>query len=167
MRPERPRGRFGGDAATRSSAEARAAERWFRFLAEASSVLADWCVVDVLEADGEVRRVATAHADPRKKALVRELTRFPPDPEKEAGVPHVLRTGQAALFPEVTLETLRQVAQDEDHLRLNVELGSRSALWRRFRCGSGVRGVRSARREARRTGWYRRARNGERRPHAT
>ncbi len=41
---------------------------------------ADWCAVDLVEADGSVRRVAVVHADPAKLELARELERrYPSD----------------------------------------------------------------------------------------
>ena len=71
-----------------------------RFLADASATLAeltdyestlqkvaslavpsfaDWCAVDMLEADGSMRRLAVTHADPAKVQLARELfRRYPP-----------------------------------------------------------------------------------------
>ncbi|HTE18098.1 MAG TPA: response regulator, partial [Armatimonadota bacterium] len=61
------------------------------------SYMADWCVVDVLELNGTARR-ATAHADPAKAAVVRELQRLQghQDPLWKAG--HVARNGEARLY---------------------------------------------------------------------
>ena len=100
--------------ATRAAVEAeqaarRAAEEAHRslaFLAEASATLgssldyertlarvvdlavprlADWCAVFVAAADGSIRRLALAHADPERVELVRRLLdRYPPDPDAPA-----------------------------------------------------------------------------------
>ena len=72
----------------------RESEAALRFLAEASGTLAavvdyastlrkvarlavpffaDWCVVDMVEPDGSLRRLAVAHADPEKVQLADEL----------------------------------------------------------------------------------------------
>jgi PAS domain S-box-containing protein len=41
--------------------------------------LGDWCVVDVVEEDGSLRRAAAVHADPSRAALLEELgRRYPP-----------------------------------------------------------------------------------------
>ncbi len=115
-------------------------DRRLAFLAEASNVLAssldyattlesvarlmvpavaDLCVVDMVEDDGTIRRLAAAVADPAKEALARELQRrYPVDPARPRGVPTVLRTGQPVLHVEVTAELLEAVAQDADHLAL-------------------------------------------------
>ncbi|QIN82969.1 PAS domain S-box protein [Rubrobacter tropicus] len=64
--------------------------------------LADWCVVDVLDEEGGINNVATAHRDPEKAALARRWReRYPPDPEAKRGAPQVLRTGRPELVPEI------------------------------------------------------------------
>lgn len=65
--------------------------------------LADWCVVDVVEADGTVNRVAVVHEDPAKVEWAREMeARFPVDLSAPSGVGRVIRTGQSEIFPEIT-----------------------------------------------------------------
>src|SRR3954447_21806626 len=44
----------------------------------AVSGFADWCVIDLATEDGRIERVAAAHADPDRQALVEELKRYPP-----------------------------------------------------------------------------------------
>jgi PAS domain S-box-containing protein len=88
--------------------ERRRAEEAQRFLAEASDMLAssldyretlssvarlvvptlaDWCVVDVLDENGSLERLAVEHPDPGKVALVHKLQeRYPPDPDEPSGV---------------------------------------------------------------------------------
>jgi PAS domain S-box-containing protein len=90
--------------------------------------VADWCAVDVFEG-GLIRRLAVAHADPAMEQLAREVgERFPPDPEAERGVARVLRTGEVEFIPEVTAEVLRAVARSDEHHRILLELGMRSAM---------------------------------------
>jgi PAS domain S-box-containing protein len=90
--------------------------------------VADWCAVDVFE-DGCIRRLAVAHADPAMQQLARDVgDRFPPDPGAERGVARVLRTGEAEFVPEVTPEVLRAVARSDEHHRILLELGMRSAM---------------------------------------
>jgi PAS domain S-box-containing protein len=99
--------------------------------------LADWCAVDI--ADEEIagaaagvrtarhadkrgvrlRRLATAHADPAKMALVRaELERNPPDPNAPGGPAEAIRTRRPVLVRQISDELLRGRARDERHLRL-------------------------------------------------
>jgi PAS domain S-box-containing protein len=88
--------------------------------------LADWCVVDIFEADG-LRRVAIAHTDPAKIALAEEVQRrYPPDPK--AGAMRVVTTGEPMLVTEVTEEMLVAGAQDAEHLEMLRALGLQSAL---------------------------------------
>lgn len=134
----------------RRAEEERTAQRRVGFLAEASQVLAssldyeetlqnfarlvvpehaDWCVIDVLNDDGRIERVAVAHADPEKAEMLREMTeRHPPRPEDPHGTPNVLRTGEAELYEEIEDEVLRSVAYDEEHYRLLSGIGFRSAI---------------------------------------
>ena len=137
-----------GEQAARAGAE-RAQTR-LAFLTEASTLLAasldveetlrnvaqlavprfaDWAAVDMLEEDGRVKRVAIAHVDPAKVEFVHELQRrYPPDPAAPRGVYHVIRTGQAETYQEITEEMLVASARDEEHLRLIREVGIASAI---------------------------------------
>ena len=91
--------------------------------------VADWCAVDLRGELGRNERVALAHADPEMLARGEELARrYPPDPEAQQGVPHVLRTGVPELYPDITDEMVRAVTVDEDHYRLASEVGLRSAM---------------------------------------
>lgn len=125
-------------------------EAALRFVAEASKLLgelldvpstlqkvarlavpqfADWCAVDMLEADGSLRRLAVAHVDPSKVELVSEFhRRHPPDPASQRGVWHVLRTGRSEMVSEVTHELLATGVKEAEYLRALRELGLRSYL---------------------------------------
>lgn len=130
--------------------EAEAAERRSAFLAEASKVLAssldyqttltgiarlavppiaDWCVVDMLESDGSLRRLAVAHVDPAKVELSRELDRrYPTRPDAPFGPAHVVRTGQSEIYSDIPDSMLEAVAEDAEHLKLLRELGLKSYM---------------------------------------
>ena len=72
--------------------------------------LADFCFVDIVGPDGAAVRMASAHADPSREALLREIG--PP--------PSVLVTGEPFLAPEMTdavLETLAPAGKARDALR--------------------------------------------------
>jgi PAS domain S-box-containing protein len=91
--------------------------------------LADWFILDVIEADGSVRRVAVAAADPRKQEMLEDLSRrYPPSPESPQPAGRALRTGKTAYFPEFTPETLRATTRDDYHFGLMTRLDPRSAI---------------------------------------
>ncbi len=128
----------------------RQSEQTSRFLADASTTLAeltdyqstlqrlaslavpafaDWCIVDMREADGRVRRLAVTHADPAKAPLAHELTRRPPPrPSGKHGVMKVLRTGEPLWLAAVPDSLLQEAAEDEAHLRVLRQLGLRSSI---------------------------------------
>ncbi|HKG64822.1 MAG TPA: SpoIIE family protein phosphatase [Solirubrobacteraceae bacterium] len=129
--------------------ELKRAEQGQRFLAEAGRVLAgsldyeetlaavarlavpdiaDWCAVDAI-VDGELRRLATAHSDPRKVAEVLEIAeRYPPDPSAPTGVHAVLRSGRSEVYQDISDELLVSAARDEGHLALLRSIGMTSAM---------------------------------------
>jgi serine phosphatase RsbU (regulator of sigma subunit) len=89
---------------------------------------ADWCAIDVVR-DGTLHRLATAHVDPAKVELARQLhERWPPDPKRPGGVMEVVRTGEPLLYREITDEMLEQMVTDPEQLAVARDLGLRSAL---------------------------------------
>lgn len=89
---------------------------------------ADWCAVDVVEA-GAIRRLATAHADPAREGLVRELAHyFSPEARAVIDVPRVIETGRPELSPEIPDSRLLETARDDEYLRLLRQLRPRSAM---------------------------------------
>lgn len=70
-------------------------------LTEVLPALGDWCAVDVLTADGALRRVAVLHVDDGRRAAALDLQhRFPPHPGDRSGPARVVRTG----LPEIVLD---------------------------------------------------------------
>jgi signal transduction histidine kinase len=128
---------------------AEASEREFRLLDRASQVLAssldyettvdtvvrlavpeyaDWAGADLL-VDGEIRQLAIAHTDPVLEQWGREITSASRPPvDGPEGVPYVIRTGEAQLYPHTTDEVLVRVAQTPERLRFCREIGSRSII---------------------------------------
>ena len=91
--------------------------------------LADWCVVDVVEEDGSLQRLAAEHEDPEKVALARRLQeRYPPDPDAPYGADNVIRTGESELVPEIPESSLDDIARDEEHRTLLRALGLKSYM---------------------------------------
>ena len=101
-------------------------ERLARLLVPA---LADLCVVDLVGDDGEIRRVAAAHADPAKDEAARELARrFSPDRRGHHPVARALRSGRPELASEISAETLETIAPDPAHRELAHAMGYASYL---------------------------------------
>ena len=89
--------------------------------------VADWCAIEIVDDDGELRQLAVQHADPAKVALAVELReRYPPT--GDVGAARVVRTGDPELVAEVTDEVVKAAAQDELHFDLIRELGLRSYM---------------------------------------
>jgi PAS domain S-box-containing protein len=104
--------------------------------------LADWCAVDVLEEDGNLRRLAVVHSDPDRVELARDLfRRYPPDPDEPHGVWQVLRTGCPELYPDVPDALLEARCPDAELLAVLRRLGLRSAMLVPLLAGGRVLGV--------------------------
>ena len=92
-------------------------------------VLADRCIVHLVERDGSISRLATVQGDPVKAALARELERcYPHDPHTTEGVGEVVRTGRPLLVRDITDAGRLARAQDAEHLHLLRALDSHSAM---------------------------------------
>src|SRR2546421_375103 len=89
--------------------------------------LADWCSIDVSDADGSLRNVVIAHRDPPREAdAKRLLERYPLRPDLQVGAPQVIRTGSAEFLPSISRDVLERVAVDPEHRELidALDLGS-------------------------------------------
>jgi len=110
--------------------------------------LADWSYVVHRGWDGTAL-VASATDDPHKQPLLRALHQCMPDPDAPEGAPRVLRTGEPALYEDVTEAQLMPDApggpvvgtRDPDHLRVLRTLGMKSLLCVPIGGRTGVEGV--------------------------
>src|SRR6185312_5218127 len=107
----------------------------------AVSGFADWCVIDLTTEEGPIERVAAAHADPDRQALVDELKRFPPLGDEVHGPALVLRTGQARRLATMSPECLATAGQDPEHQRAFAALAPSSALQVPLAARSRILGV--------------------------
>jgi signal transduction histidine kinase/HAMP domain-containing protein len=89
--------------------------------------LADWCVVDILDRDGVLRRLAVAHADPSGTAQARLLQELAGQPEVPA-VAEVIQAGRAVLYTHISDDLLASVTRDAEHLQTLRALSVRSAM---------------------------------------
>jgi signal transduction histidine kinase len=80
--------------------------------------LGSWCIVDVLEADGSMRRLGIIHPDPQKEERARKLKEgWPPGRDDPIGLPRVMRSRATELIPEVTDAMLVDFAISGENLR--------------------------------------------------
>ena len=85
---------------------------------------ADYCVVDILDEAGELRRVAAAHQDPQKLARALAIhERYPPDRETRGGTWQVQTSGQPALVPHMTRDVLERAVADPQRREALLSLG--------------------------------------------
>jgi PAS domain S-box-containing protein len=136
------------EQAARVEAEAQALKS--NFLAEASTVLAssldyetmlsgvvdlavpyiaDYCFVDILEEEQEIRRVAIAHLDPTKVKLLWDLNqRYPIKIDSSTELALALATGKSVLVNQISDSDLSAFATDEEHLQILRELNLKSVM---------------------------------------
>jgi predicted ATPase/signal transduction histidine kinase len=129
--------------------EAQVAERRALLLGEATAVMtstfdyqgvfgalsricvrsfADWAIIDLIEG-GETMRLAGAHRDADKEALLRELAaRYPAGAGSPAPASSVLATGRPLLIAHLGDEQRRAHAVDERHVEIIRRLGTASIV---------------------------------------
>jgi signal transduction histidine kinase/CheY-like chemotaxis protein len=95
----------------------------------ATSALADYCIVDLVNADGSYRRVAAIHADPDQQPLLDEMrTRFTPEPGSAQPAARAIATGQPSLIEEIDGENLLEYVKSPEQAALLTRIGLRSHL---------------------------------------
>jgi signal transduction histidine kinase len=78
--------------------------------------LADYVVVDVLDAERRLRRLGAAHAEPELEPPLVETPPFSFEPGTESPLANVLERGEPTLIREVTEEWLAARPRDAEHL---------------------------------------------------
>jgi PAS domain S-box-containing protein len=126
----RDRLRFLGEAGAKIAGSLDVDETLNALVGVASTTLADWAVVILVDEAGAVEHIASAHRDPAKEPLTREL--------HDAQLRHAsgaallwqtIQTGEAMLVPEVTDEMMAQTARSEEHLAMLRALRLSSLLY--------------------------------------
>jgi len=143
--------------------EAQQRERTrLKFLAEASAVLAssldyeetlntiarlavpfiaDWCTASMYE-DGKLTAIAIAHVDPKRLAMLAQVSKdFNERLHEAGGTGAVLATGRSLLYPSIAEHDLARAAQSEEHLAWIRNLGMVSAIVVPFKSRDRVVGV--------------------------
>ena len=91
--------------------------------------LADWFIVDVVDDDGALQRVAVTAADPAKADLLEELAvKYPPRPGSRQPAGLALERGATVHFPAFTTESLRETTYDDRHYEIMIALAPHSAI---------------------------------------
>ena len=79
--------------------------------------LGSWCIVDVVEQDGSMRRLGIIHPDPLKEERARRLKDgWPPGRDDPIGLPRVIRSRSTELIRTVTDEMLIEFAMSLENL---------------------------------------------------
>jgi signal transduction histidine kinase len=130
--------------------DAEAARRRAAFLAEAGRLLAEsvdqsttlvaltklalptldaWCIVDILEENNAIHRLAIFHPDPEKQKLAEELeSNWTPEPDDPFGAPAMLREQRTLAITDDIDETLADSAHSPRNLLILRQLGIGSML---------------------------------------
>jgi PAS domain S-box-containing protein len=78
--------------------------------------LADCCLIDLIEDDGSVRRVASSCADSVDPSLDDELKRWGPEPLARAEIAATLSLGKSRFHLDLPTSLLAELARDDAHL---------------------------------------------------
>ncbi|RCJ26002.1 hypothetical protein A6770_26915 [Nostoc minutum NIES-26] len=136
-------------ASARDISERKREEDRQRFLAQASSILAssldyqttlaslarlvvpeiaDWCVVDIIDDDRSVRRVAAAHTERSKQKLVEQLKNYPPDLTQPGGIAEVVRLRKSQITHDISDQQMQAATCNAEHLELLQQLTPKSGM---------------------------------------
>jgi signal transduction histidine kinase len=92
-------------------------------------LLGSWSIVDLIEPDGDLRRLAIVHPDPGLQPLAQRLEDgWPPRRDDPVGPATVARTGVSELVATVADDLLVQSARGDENLRLLRSLGIASLM---------------------------------------
>jgi signal transduction histidine kinase len=78
-----------------------------------------WCIVDVVQASGKLRRLAVVHPDPgEQEATQRLVARWTPAAEDPIGVPAVVQTRRPVIIPDSAEAAVAAATRDPETLRV-------------------------------------------------
>jgi PAS domain S-box-containing protein len=125
-------------------------EETLRFLSEADSILAssldfeltletvarlavphmaDYCLVDLVDEQGAIRRMVVAHSEQAKEQAWREMQRrFPLDPNLPHSIPKALRTGRPELYANMKSEMFADALSDVEQVKTLQQFGIKSSM---------------------------------------
>ena len=89
---------------------------------------ADWCFIDIADAQGQVERLVVQHSDPAQTALCVEMERrYPTPPETPIGPPHTIRTGVTQSY-DIDTELVKTYARSDEHRQMLHDLRFHAGL---------------------------------------
>lgn len=77
------------------------------------SSLADFCLIDLLQEDGSMTRVAVKVKDSRESRLANKMYKYPPDPKNKDAIYDTAKTGKPILIKKASKKWLNSVSQLE------------------------------------------------------
>lgn len=143
---------FRYEAEQRARQDAEAARERQSFLARASAVLStsldyettlsslaelcipyfgDWAAIDVLDDQGNLRRVTVQHSDPAKIAFAQSFREaYPEDTARDQNMQLVLQQGQSLVYAQIPQEVLDRAFENRsaEYVEAVRELGLKSAM---------------------------------------
>ena len=90
--------------------------------------LADYCIVDLVDEEGQLRRVQAVARDDAKQELMRQTLPYSPRNGSGSPVQQAFERGEITVVPEIGPEWLDASARDETHRAVLDALGPRSAV---------------------------------------
>jgi PAS domain S-box-containing protein len=91
--------------------------------------MADYCALDIVEAEDTFKRIGEAHVDPAKSKLIREAATFPQSAlTAQHPLMRVMTTGAPVLEPDITPAFIRAAFAEEGQRRVVEALEPRSLI---------------------------------------
>ena len=94
----------------------------------AVSELADWCMVDVVDEEGNTRHLEVLSADPNQSVAAEALKKAALDRSRPHLSSQVLLSKASLLVSQISEDTFQSLAQGEEHARLLKQLGITSLM---------------------------------------
>ncbi len=91
--------------------------------------MADWCIVDMIDANGQIRRVAYAHRDENAEATLKQyVEQYPLDWNSPGLSVEAIRTGKPEVVASFSLELMNRIAREPEKRALLDALAPRSCI---------------------------------------
>jgi serine phosphatase RsbU (regulator of sigma subunit) len=121
--------RFLLDVSTTLASPLEPDDRLQQLARQAADAVCDLCLIDLVDRDGAIRRVAAVAADPKVQPAADALLRLMhPDPQSRHPSATAIRAGRTEMCAEVTDERLQTIASSGTHLEVTRQLGAVSYL---------------------------------------
>jgi signal transduction histidine kinase len=95
---------------------------------EVTGPLADWCVIDLLDDEGQINRAVVLARDGAPDELAQAMQKWAPDPRMPRGVRRVIDSRQPTLYETVTDDVIVRAARGPGHAEMMRAIGMQSYL---------------------------------------